>query len=439
MLTDYAESSGSELWNTARLAAYMAALGSPFDSGPEICRCASLTPEIIDGPDTVYATPAADPAPWYDADVTESGEFLGFLPLSITGLDDNPRSRSVTGAVGGGGVFGPARDQPRTMVVTGVLLGTSCCAVEYGRHYLAELLASCVGDGCDGDCLSMFLCCPDPGMTEAQFKAKYRRTFQRVALVDGPTVVSRQGTGGGSCAGSCTGSDILTVEFTLVAATPWAWTDLTPVLDVTAPMSGTGDCVEWCLDAVNGECDGEPCLFRDCVDPELCGDPLFPAVTPPQPSAPETVFCTPLVPERACYAVDLSDRPRWSEDFPVITIEAGGSDLRNIRVTFYENPDPTTPCDQWADDLMCSPVNDVHVTYVPAGSSVTVDGRTGQATMTCVGRCLPATTVYGDADGAPLSVKGLTCAGYCICIETDSNFPPAEDATVSIEISGRGL
>ena len=438
MLTDYAESGTGELWNTARLQAYLTNVGSPFDTGPDICNCETLTAAVLG--DEPYDTPTADPAPWYDVDVDQSAKFLGFLPLSIEGLDDNPRARNVTNVVGGGGVFGPARDLPRTITVTGLLLGTSCCGVDYGMHYLTEVLNSCAGDGCGGTCLSMYACCPEPGLTPEQFNAKHRRNFVRTALVSGPTVVARNATGGGSCStGGCSGADILQVEFVLVAGIPWAWTDPAPVLDVTVPMSGQGDCVEWCLDATDGVCEGEPCLFRDCTDPEQCQDPLHPQVVPPQPSAPETVFCTPLVPERACYSIDLTDRPRWSEDLPIVTVDSGGAPLRNVRVTFYENPNPALPCDSTADSMLCNPTTDIYITYIPPNSQVIVDGRTGQATLTCVGRCVPATTVYGSSDGAPLTVNALTCASYCVCIETDSNFPPAEDATVSIEITGKGL
>lgn len=441
MLTDYARANGTngtELWNTARLQTYLANVGSPFDSGPTICRCETLTAELLG--DAPYTTPGdvANPAPWFDVDYDHSAEFLGFLPLTLQGVDDNPRARNVTGAVGGGGVFSPARDLPRTITVTGVLIGSTCCGADYGLHYLSEVLNSCATQACDGGCIDMFSCCPDEGMTAAQFQAKYGRSFRRASLVSGPTVTNRSGSG--NCpTGGCTGGELIDVEFIIVAANPWAWTDPDPKLEVNFPVAGQGDCVEWCVDSVDGMCDGEPCLFRDCAAGSQCADPLLPVITPPRPTAPESVFCTALVAERECYALDLTDRPRWSEDVPIVTVDAGSLDLRNVRVTFYENPNPALPCGDTVDLVLCAPVNDFYISYLASGSSITIDGRTGQATLFCVGDCIPATTVYGSSDGAPLTVQPLTCASYCVCIEADSNFPTAPDATVTIETSGRGL
>lgn len=437
MLTDYATASGTELWNTTRLQAYLTNIGSPFDSGPNVCRCETLTAELLGDP-APYTTPTADPAPWYDVDYDHSAEFLGFLPLTLQGIDDNPRARNVTNAVGGGGVFSPVRDLPRTITVTGVLIGSTCCGADYGLHYLTEVLNSCGVGRCDGGCFDMFSCCPEEGMTAVQFKAKYGRSFLRTSLVSGPTVTNRSGAGNCPTSG-CSGGELIEVEFVLVAATPWAWTDPAPKLEVNFPETGTGGCTIWCLDSVDGMCGVQPCLFADCTAGSQCGDPLIASVSPPRPTAPESVFCMPLVGDRECYTLDLTDRPRWSEDVPIVTIDAGALDLRNVRVTFYENPDPAIPCDVTVDRMLCAPVNDFHISYLASGSTIVIDGRTGQATMSCRGDCLPASTVYGSVDGAPLTVSPLTCASYCVCIEVDANFPPADNATVTIETSGRGL
>lgn len=438
MLNDYAASDGQELWNLTRLQAYLTNVGSPFDTGPGVCGCDTLTPELVGGTGTAYVDPETDEAPWYDPDVPQSAEFLGFLPTAVSGTEDNPRSRNVTNAVGGGGVFGPVRALPRTITVTGTLIGTSCCGVDYGLHYLTEALQSCTGADCDGSCLTMFDCCPAPGLTPAQFNAAHRRTFRRAALVSGPTVTNRSSTNVPCSGNGCRGGDLVDIEFVIVAATPWAWTDPEPKLDVSLPVVDD-ECVEWCLDSVDGVCEGEPCLFADCVDDTSCQDPLDTFAVPPQPSIPTTTFCVPLVPNRACYSVDLSDRPRWSEDYPIVSVSAGDADLRNVRVVMYENLDPSQPCDDQADMSLCRPVNDFYITYIPAGSSVTIDGQVNKAMLYCNNDCSPATTVYGDADGGPLSIEPLTCAGCCVCIEVDGNFPPAADARVTLDVSGRGL
>lgn len=477
MLSDYAEAAGQEVWNQQRLQAYLTNVGSPFDSGPSICACDTLTPGNLGSTDAegdpivAYTTPndPTQPAPWYDVDLPVSGEFLGFMPLSVDGTTNNPLARTVSNAVGGGGVFGPSRALPRTITVTGILIGTSCCGADYGMHYLSEVLAGCSGDSCDGDCFEMFDCCPSTVLTEAQLNDQHRRTFRRTALVSGPTETSR--TARGECStGACSGGEIIQIEFVLVAATPWAWTDPLPILDVPLPASGTGDCIEWCSNTIADECIGwdlsgaggcvwdfsgpNPCLevaelseceAGDCIHAactpaqDACADPLFPVPTPPQPTSPTAPFCTPLAPERECYTIDLSTRPAWSSDVPIITVSAGAADLRNVRITFYERPTGTMQtCDEIADDNRCAPFSDFYVTFVPAGGSVVIDGQTGRATTNCAGECNTASTVYGSADGGPLVIDELTCAEYCVCIESDPLFPPDPEATVAISVSGRG-
>lgn len=474
MLKDYASANGTEVWNLARTEAYLTNVGSPFDTGPELCSCDTLTAANLEAPGAAYTTPGdpLHPAPWFDADLPVSSEFLGFMPLTVTGTNDNPRARTVTNAVGGGGVFGPVRVQPRTMTVQGVLLGTSCCGVDYGMQYLTEVLSACSGGACDGDCFEMFDCCPTELLTNVQLDAAHKRTFRRTALVSGPTEVDRRSTG--SCSrGNCSGGDLVTVEFVLVAATPWAWTDPTPLLDVAWPSTGTGPCVTWCFpDALDSDCilwdlsgsgactgswtlsagfwcmdvltadacPGETCFNADCVAAaDACADPLRPVTAPPQPSAPTAPFCVPLAPERAFYSIDLSTRPTWSTDVPIITISAGSTALRNVHVAFYEKPTGTTlTCAQIAEAERCAPVNDFYITFVPAGGAVTIDGQTGRATMDCAGDCRAASTVFGSSDGGPLVVNTLDCAEYCVMLEDDPIFPPAADASFELSISGRG-
>lgn len=443
MINDYGAVGDIEAWNLGRLTAYLTNIGSPFDTGPTLCGCTGLTPEVLGLGFTSYQTPALDPAPWYDPDFATSGEYLGFLPLTITGLDDNPRGRSVTNAVGGGGVFGPVRNLPRTITVTGAVIGTTCCGAEYGLHYLSEVLSGCTGLTCDGDCFVMYNCCPDDELTPAQFNALHRRTFRRTALVSGPTVVRRDGTGAcasGTCAG---GGDVITVEFVLVAANPWAWTDPVPLLDVDLPTVVDEPCIDWCLmdpDTLTGDCDVDECLFGDCAAAVDCSDPLQAIPAPPQPTAPQATFCAPIGTARDCYDIDLTTRPEFSTDVPIITLEAGSSDLRNVRILIFAKPkDSILNCDAIADANRCNPVGEFVVTYLQAGGVLTIDGQTGTSTTVCNDVCVSATSVYGDQDGGPVVYPEMGCAKYCFCIESDPAYPPASDSEVSFSISGRGL
>ncbi len=426
---------GVEITNAARLETYLQTVGSPLTVA-SVCRCETLTAEIVG--DLPYTTPAEDGAPWYDPDVPESGEFAGLLVLSAEGLDAHPVRRSVTTAVRGGGTIGPARVMPLTITVTGVLFGATCCAVEYGLHWLSEVLTGCTSGECEGDCLTLFNCCPGEGQDAEEFTARHRRSIRRVALVDGPTVVERRGDGCGN--GQCErGADMITVEFVLTAATPWRYTDTVPVLEVPPPVDLSPGCVTWCLHGAEEGCDG-PCRLAECTDPTAgCADPLCRPPAPPRPTSPETCFCEPLAVVRECYDVDLSDRPAWSVDVPMITVRAGSRDLRNVTFAFFErSPNhEDMSCEEIADFDRCTPTAVYTVRYVPAGGALTIDGQTGRATVECGGRCETSPDVYG-VDGAPPTWAPFGCASYCLCVTSDVQNPPAPDAMITFGVSGRG-
>lgn len=475
-LLDYVTLGGVELANHVRLAQYLSTVGSPLTvSGP--CVCPTLTAEMLG--DLPYTNPADDEAPWYDPDVPDSEEFAGVLLLSIDGLDSYPVKRSVTNAITGGGSIGPARVLPRELTFTVVLLGATCCGVEYGLHWLSEMLQGCAGNSCDGDCMSLFSCCPGEELTPECMVEEYRRTIRRVVLVDGPNVVSR--TGDGCTAGECqVGADILTVEFTLVAATPWLWTEPVPVRAIV-PTSDTGDeCVTWCIIGtpenpteycaeVVEECtaagalpvpvtDGAcatglewpvdedetctgPCRFAVCPDvPSACTDSRCQPPTPPTVVAPATCYCQPIAVETSCCLIDLTDFPGWAVDVPIITVRAGATDLRNVTITFYERDDTygDMTCAEIADAEICNPHSVYMIGFVPAGGAVTLDGQIQRSIVECGGTCETSPDVYGR-DGAPPSWEPFNCARYCVCVETDVLNPPAEDSLITISMSGRGM
>ncbi|MEU6594805.1 hypothetical protein ABZ923_37360 [Streptomyces sp. NPDC046881] len=427
---------GVEVVNHSRLAAYLETVGSPLTDWAG-CGCPTFGAQVLE--DLPYTTPDDEnsPAPWYDPDVPESTEFAGIMVLEVDGLDDYPVERTVTGGIAGGGAIGPARALPRTITVTALVLGSTCCGVDYGRHWLEQVLQGCSGGECDGDCLTLYNCCPGETLDAATFNERHRRTLRRVATVEGPRVTARAGDGCGN--GEChSGADILTVEWVMTAAVPWLWTDPVPVLEVTPPMDLDGSCVDWCVHPTGADCPGG-CRFAACPDPTAaCADPRCFPETPPLPGAPlSTCFCLPLAAERACYEMDLTGRPTWSSDVPIVTIRSGSSDLRNITVEIYEHGDQTLTCEETADAGRCNPQNYWHVSFVPAGGAVTLDGQTGRATVECGGVCESSPDVYGP-DGQPATYELLECAEYCVCISSDIESPPALDAMVTLSVSGRG-
>ena len=137
------------------------------------------------------------------------------------------------------------------------------------------------------------------------------------------------------------------------------------------------------------------------------------------------------------FAMDLTGRPNWSSDVPVITVRSGSTELRNLTIQIYEQGEEGMTCEETADFNRCSPHSFWHVAYVPAGGAVTLDGQTGRATVECGGVCESSPDVYGR-DGMPPTYTPLECASYCVCLESDIESPPALDAVVTLNVSGRG-
>lgn len=480
----YLSLGGVEIANSARLAAYLESVGSPLDSGG-VCGCETFTGELVG--DDPYVDPETDQAPWWDPNVPESGEFAGMLVLSVDGLDDHPVQRTVSSAVAGGATLGPSRTQPRTITITGVLLGATCCGVSYGLAWLSSALegARCGSPpGCGGADLVLYNCCPAAEMDPEEFAARHRRTLRRVALTDGPRVLARAGDGCTASGGCSVGADILTVEIVLTAATPWLWTDPLPVADLAVPVDDGGECITWCVHrgpeqvpstvcvelsdtcppgatAVpfvdGGSCEvawpdheedpdeSDPCeqvcRLAACPDQDAgCGDPDCRTPAPPVPPPPQTCYCRALAVNTTCAELALSDRPAWFAGVPIITVQSGSGELRHLTITLYERAPELEglSCEEVAEELRCDPHSVYHVGYLPPGAVLTLDGQVGRATVDCgTGESVPFPDAWGR-DGNPPTWQPLACSSYCVCVESDAITGAPADALVSIAVSGRG-
>lgn len=79
-------------------------------------------------------------APWYTAELPESGEFGGVWLMDVTGLDTTPVERPVTQMAGSGATAGPYRDRSRTVSFDALLVGCTSAGVQYGLQWLTCLL-----------------------------------------------------------------------------------------------------------------------------------------------------------------------------------------------------------------------------------------------------------------------------------------------------------
>lgn len=467
---------GLEIFNSARLDCYLGSVGSGLDS-VGTCVCENFDHETLGH--LPYVNPAYDLAPWYDPDIPESADFAGLMVLSVDGMDDHPMERTVTRSVTGGAALGPSRALPRTITVTGLLLGATCCGVAFGMRWLSQALGGCTGDGCGGDCLTVYNCCPSATETPAEFKARHRRTLRRVALTEGPRVIARRGD---ACSGStcCSaGSDIITVEFVLTAGTPWLWTDAEPVLEIPVPTDDGTGCITWCVHNAPGDnpdpfcfsLDNETCLpggvrlqfdeetcdvlwpatdeplgpcdttcrLKPCEDmASRCVDPACRVPVPPAPVPPETCFCHALGTNDAYCEMDLSCFPKCFGTVPIISVRAGSSDLKRVTIKFFERrPEHEgMTCAEVAEVERCNPHSVFEVAFVPAGGVMILDGQVGRAFVECMGDCGGSPDAFGG-DGGPLEFPLLDCDSYCVQISADALATPASDSSISVALSGR--
>lgn len=428
---------GAEIVNQARVSTYAQSLGC---GGATISSCDSCGPEMavaLEDPNGVYTDPVTDAAPWYSATEPESADFAGFYELSVTGLQPGNIVRTLTDRASGRGSFlGPETWDAPQVVVTGLLLGKTPCAVAYGYRWLRTALrGSACSDGCDGDDLTFLDCCPtwapdgDP-VTELD---PHVRMLKGVKVVSSPQITARFGD---SCACHESAS-MMQVTFTLAATEPCVFREPVEVVSgVTFDLENPEPCVTW---IPIGDGEACPALEDPCAPaPDCIVDPACPP-PPAPPAAPLPVnpcICTPLQQVKACAIIPTGAIPEWAEGVPIIRINSGSQDLRQIQMTFIPNPfnQPVSELDP------CNACGQVTLSRIPANSQFVMDGTTQTVTIVCPGSGpTDASALLGSTGGSlPFRFPEIDCGGiaYALCVTADA-ITAAADATISAEIAVR--
>lgn len=460
-ITSYARLGSRELWNQARLKAYVGHGVRP----PLTIMCNGCTglEEILpaigeDPPVDGYQMPELDPAPWYDVNVPESKNLAGFLITSVT--MSSPYSRTVTPGVANGWNLGRLAVNGRAIVVHGFIIAKTCCAAAFGQRYLTSVLGQpdCPADGncghgdsCGTNDLTFLDCCPatgdedgclrisdgaggteiyvrTPGPTEWDRASSFFRVMTGVGVTSGPEILSTRGK---SC-GSCSNGVLIEFEFTLATESPYLNTLGETVFTSLAP--------ETCEDDPEG-CDvvWVPSLDCDPTDPDnACADPADCADDPfcPAPSMPPTprrslVSCgctAPLRSERVCAEIDSIRRTGTST--LETSVHAGAGDLRNLVIRIWDNPNGVT-CDDMTELPDCDACSTLLVSFVPADGALVVDGVNRRITLDCGGVVASAQKNVTDVDGAPFTFPVLSCNPLIVSVQFDcANTAP--DASVTI-------
>lgn len=152
---DPTSNKGDELINNDRALAYAAAMGVGWLHNCEDCDQAS----DVGLAGAIYGTPKTDPAPWYDARFPDTAGFCGIFGVDVSGAEDSTTTATVTPALATGGVIGKNYSQPREMVVRGLAVADSECALQEGFNWFRQRAHERAA-GCIGDTLSFFYCCP---------------------------------------------------------------------------------------------------------------------------------------------------------------------------------------------------------------------------------------------------------------------------------------
>jgi hypothetical protein len=239
--------SGVEVSNAARTLSYLRnGLGFPghWELGPgDVCGVLYRPPGTSGCTRTVYASPAADPAPWYDPTEPGAATFLGLHLLDIDGYD-GVAYRAVTNRLGGlgGATFSRQHRNPRAWKFRGALISRDDAGAEYGLRWLESALQASDCADCALGSLTVRLVCPPDDCSNEHLGMW---SSYEVALTAGPTEVDKGAVHRSEMQdvlGDC--RDFVIVEFTLTAGNPFLYKP--PVLCLQATLSQNLVCTDIC-------------------------------------------------------------------------------------------------------------------------------------------------------------------------------------------------
>lgn len=253
-------------------------------------------------------------------------------------------------------------------------------------------------------------------VTPEECAEQYLRRMRDVVVVDGPRIIRR-----------LPGCAMAEIEFTLTAATPWVYHILPPVYQIPAPSPVTAPSTIIVFP-------GDPCPDEA---PEPVHDPACP-LPPSPPRPPAITSCLSIFPvtvyRRAAAKVSGDFAAEWQDAVPIIELATQDQAVRQARVRFYPNP---LNISNLSDLDSCSYCGDFLITYIPAGSVLTVDAMVQRAWVeTGAGQIQPATHLLRSSAGGPVEWPVLTC-GTPYIITVDTSPTTATVATVDVRLAVR--
>jgi hypothetical protein len=158
----FLEVNGEELANAARTTSYLQRGLQPMLDLGQVGVCSVLAAELGVGQGIA---PEVDPAPWYDAAVPHSKDFLGLLILDLP--VDVRATRTAVSRIGGrgGSAIGTEERAGATMSLNGVLVARSTAGLAYGRDWVKARLGQDPCNPCALSTLRYREFCPPVGST----------------------------------------------------------------------------------------------------------------------------------------------------------------------------------------------------------------------------------------------------------------------------------
>lgn len=206
---------GIEIANWGRTFEYLkAGLGGP-DAILQATDACQILYTIDGGTPLVYATPADDPAPWYDPTRAESVQFLGVMVNSVQITPGETRTATAMPGRVGGSTLSPVVSPGMQINVQATIISTSKSGAEYGEEWLRGVLIDPACDPCGSSTVELRTSCPPSDGTNDDLG--YWISYA-VGVTSGPTL--------GAQDAMATTTDI-----------SWTWTSQEPYL-YKAPTTG---------------------------------------------------------------------------------------------------------------------------------------------------------------------------------------------------------
>ena len=256
--------------------------------------------------------------------------------------------------------------------------------------------------------------CPCQEDCQGETGIQERRTMVDVGVLEGPTqddmmLLDYHGCAEPEPQPGCGQPVAATMSFTLIAGRPYLF---------LPPLQQLPTCTDLHLGRKIPNLDPDEILAKCPPPPVSClADPnCVPPPLPPQPPVPRDP-CYPRGKFNALQqwlSVEAECMSDWLTHVPVVEVYAGDKELRRLTVRFHLNP-AGLECTQLTDP--CAACVDIDLGYLPAGSTLTLDGRTERAWVDCSGGTgtVTATPVLYGAGGSAWTWPTFDCpSGLCI-------------------------